>query len=161
MSVDTTISLAAEAIRALDLSPIRDRLGPILNGGKLAEYEQQFRLAIDYPCEPGDPRELSEIPEIRLWFVRLDSCYPWMPFFLDARAGELARYAAMLLPHEFNRSEGIQYNPQALEIFVMHKAFVLHDWLQERAIAPSNRIRAMMQTLGYDLDDAFFQLLGS
>ncbi len=33
----------------------------------------------------------------------------------------IARYAAMLVPHQFHRGEGIQYNPEALEIFVMQK----------------------------------------
>jgi hypothetical protein len=47
-----------------------------------------------------DPRELSEFPDIRLWFLRLDATYPWLPVLLDWRAGELARYAAMLVPHQ-------------------------------------------------------------
>lgn len=50
--------------------------------------------------DPFDPRELSEMPDIRLWFVRLDAAYPWLPVVLDWRAGELARYTAMLVPHQ-------------------------------------------------------------
>lgn len=39
---------------------------------------------IDYqPANPRDPRELSEYPDIRLWFVRLDAEYPWLPVALD------------------------------------------------------------------------------
>jgi hypothetical protein len=32
--------------------------------------------------------------------VRLDAAYPWFPVVVDWRAGELARYAAMLVPHQ-------------------------------------------------------------
>jgi hypothetical protein len=61
-------------------------------------------FTINYEREdPYDVRELSEFPDIRLWFVRLDACYPWFPVVLDWRAGELARYAAMLAPHQVTR----------------------------------------------------------
>jgi hypothetical protein len=39
---------------------------------------------IDYkPANFLDPRELSEFPDVRLWFVRLDTEYPWLPVVLD------------------------------------------------------------------------------
>lgn len=63
--------------------------------------ERTIGFTINYTKEdPNDPRELSELGEIRLWFVRLDAAYPWLPVLLDWRAGELARYAAMLVPHQ-------------------------------------------------------------
>lgn len=63
--------------------------------------ERTIGFTINYTREdPHDRRELSEYPDIRLWFVRLDSEYPWLPVLLDWRAGELARYAAMLVPHQ-------------------------------------------------------------
>lgn len=63
--------------------------------------ERTIGFTINYTREdPNDPRELSEFPDIRLWFVRLDATYPWLPVLLDWRAGELARYAAMLVPHQ-------------------------------------------------------------
>ena len=94
---------------------------------------------------------------MRLWFVRLDAVYPWVPFLLDWKAGEFARYAAMLVPHQFNRSEGIQYNPEALEIFMMNKIFVLSDWLKFQGIPSNFRLKSMAQLLGYDLDDDFLK----
>ncbi len=58
-------------------------------------------FVLDYERDdPLDPRELSEYPDIRLWFVRLDAAYPWLPIVLDWRAGELSRYVAMLVPHQ-------------------------------------------------------------
>ncbi|MFM6135616.1 MAG: CRR6 family NdhI maturation factor, partial [Sphaerospermopsis kisseleviana] len=122
-----TISLNNDSINNLDLSPALKVIEPLLQEESITSQEQQLRFEINYPREANDPRELSEIPEVRLWFVRLDAKYPWLPFLLDWKAGELARYAAMLVPHQFTKKEGIQYNPEALEIFLMHKIFILSN----------------------------------
>jgi len=155
----TTIALNADLINALDLSPLQTVIDPLLQQGKIMTYEQQLQFTIDYPREPTDPRELPEIPEIRLWFIRLDARYPWLPFLLDWKAGELTRYTAMLVPHQFHPKDGIQYNPEALEIFVMHKIFVLAGWMQLQGLEGRARLKAMTQMFGYELDDAFFDLL--
>ena len=155
-----TIKLALDnqAINNLDLSTVKNQID-LIKDNKLVDYEQQLQLAIEYQREADDPRELSEIPEIRLWYVRLDSVYPWLPFLLDWKTGELARYTAMLVPHQFNRSEGIMYNPEALEIFVMNKIFVLSDWLQQQGIPERSRLKSMAQLFGYELNDAFFDMI--
>jgi hypothetical protein len=152
-----TIVLNADHINALDLSPAIVEIEPLLSD--IRSYEQQLQFKIDYAVEPGDPRELSEIPEIRLWFIRLDALYPWLPFLLDWSSGELGRYAAMLVPHQFMPREGIEYNPEALEIFVMNKTFVVMNWLKLQGIETRSRLKAMTQTLGYEIDDAFFTVL--
>lgn len=157
MSIE--IALNADQINHLDLSPAETVIEGLLQKGAIASNEQQIQFKISYPQEPEDPRELSEIPEIRLWFIRLDSRYPWLPFILDWQSGELARYAAMLVPHQFHRTEGIQYNPEALEIFVMHKLFVLHHWMRQQGIESQSRLKAMAQMFGYDLEDELFQML--
>ncbi|MCC5639942.1 CRR6 family NdhI maturation factor [Nostoc sp. CHAB 5844] len=151
------IALNTDSIHKLDLSPALTVIEPLLQEG-VASYEQQLSFDIDYPLEPGDPRELSEVPELRLWFIRLDAKYPWLPFLLDWKAGELARYTAMLVPHQFSTKEGIQYNPEALEIFLMHKIFVLTDWLKQQDIASSSRLKSMAQMLGYELDEGLFAM---
>ena len=153
------IALNSDCINNLDLSPAQTVIEKLLNDGAIASCEQQLRFEIDYLRDPTDPRELSEIPEVRLWFIRLDAYYPWMPFLLDWKAGELARYTAMLVPHQFNRTEGIQYNPEALEIFVMQKIFVLTNWLNAQGIPSQSRAQSMAQLLGYELDSAFFDLI--
>jgi hypothetical protein len=139
-----TISLNADCIRRLDLSPVADAIAT----ESPVSLEQQIRFAIDYPRDDNDPRELSEIPEIRLWFVRLEARYPWFLFLLDGQAGELYRYVAMLVPHQFSRSEGIQYNPEALEIFVMQKMFVLTDWLKQHDISSPAKLKSPGSSLG-------------
>jgi hypothetical protein len=156
--VTIKITLDRQAIASLDLSPVKNQIAPLLSK-KIADYEQQLQLAIAFSREENDPRELSEIPEIRLWYVRLDATYPWLPFLLDWKAGELARYTAMLVPHQFNRNEGIVFNPEALEIFVMNKIFVLSDWLKQQKISERSRLKSMAQLFGYELDDVFFNLI--
>lgn len=155
-----TITLNSDWINSLDLSPAATLIENLLQEkSAIASHEQQLQFAIDYTQEPEDPRELSEIPEVRLWFIRLDSCYPWLPFLLDWKAGELVRYTAMLVPHQFSTQEGIQYNPEALEIFLMQKLFVLTDWLKQQGIPSQSRLKSMAQLLGYELDDSLFNLL--
>lgn len=64
-------------------------------------FDRTVGFVLEYENDdPLDPRELSELPDIRLWFVRLDAAYPWLPIVVDWRAGELVRYAAMLVPHQ-------------------------------------------------------------
>jgi hypothetical protein len=154
-----TIALTPSILNQLDLSPALQVLQSFHDREELLRYEQQLTFSIDYPREPTDPRELSEVPEVRLWFIRLDSLYPWLPFLLNWKAGELGRYTAMLVPHQFHRNEGVQYNPEALEIFVMQKIFVLSTWFKTHEIEGVSRLKGMTKMLGYELDSAFFELL--
>ncbi|MGL5795746.1 MAG: CRR6 family NdhI maturation factor [Waterburya sp.] len=153
------ISLDTRTIINLDVSAAKEQISSLLIKQKIEIYEQQLQFVINYQREANDPRELSEIPEIRLWFVRLDSIYPWLPFLLNWKTGELVRYAAMLVPHQFNRSEGVLFNPEALELFVMNKTFVLSDWLQQQKIPARSRLRSMAQMLGYEFNDSFFEMI--
>ena len=159
-----TITLSSECLHNLDLSPVATAIAQQGMPGDLSSFsasQQQLRFNIDYPREPDDPRELSEIPEVRLWFIRLDARYPWLPLLLVGQPGELARYTAMLVPHQFNRKEGIQFNPEALEIFVMQKIFVLMDWMKSQGIEGQSSLKSMLQMLGYELDDTLFDLVYS
>ncbi len=142
-------------VNTIDAEATIDALMP-----NLLTHEKQLQFAITFPREATDPRELSEIAEVRLWFIRLDAKYPWLPFLLDWQAGELARYVAMLVPHQFHPKDGIQFNPEALEIFVMQKVFVLMAWFKSQGIPGRSRVQAMTQMLGYELDDTFFDVLG-
>ncbi|OCQ99170.1 hypothetical protein BCD67_08340 [Oscillatoriales cyanobacterium USR001] len=153
------ISLNSQCIDNLDISPVKIVIEKMIESGAIASGKPQLKFEIDYPRDPQDPRELSEIPEVRLWFIRLDACYPWLPFVLDWQAGELARYTAMLVPHQFHKAEGVQYNPEALEIFLMNKIFVLTDWLSQQGIVGKSKLISMSQMLGYELDDAFFDVI--
>lgn len=168
----TLITVSGNQLNQLDLSPVETVLETWLSTFQPAQLTEAresgadedgvlpLRFQLDFPRDPTDPRELSEIPEVRLWFVRLDTRYPWLPLLLDWEAGELGRYAAMLVPHQFSPTEGIQYNPEALEIFVMAKVFATLDWMTQQGAVSRTKIKFMTQILGYELDDAFFDCLG-
>ncbi|QNP29814.1 CRR6 family NdhI maturation factor [Cylindrospermopsis curvispora] len=156
-----SIQVGRDSINNLDLSPALKVIESILQKESIISQEQQLRFDVDYPRQDNDPREISEIPEIRLWFVRLDAQYPWLPFLLDWKSGELGRYTAMLVPHEFHKKEGIQYNPEALEIFLMHKIFILSNWLKQNQIPARFRLKSLAQMLGYELEDGFFEMIDS
>jgi hypothetical protein len=154
----TTISVDTNTILRLDLSSIASSIASWL-GTNPQQFDLELKFSIDYTRDEQDPRELSEIPEIRLWFLRLDARYPYLPLLLDWQAGELARYVAMLIPHQFSRKDGIQYNPEALELWVMQRVFLLTDWLQSQQIQDRSKLKFMTQMLGYELDDGLFELL--
>lgn len=155
----TTIIVDSAALNTLNLSAAQAVLEPWIQDGSIGNHEQEIRLEIQFPRQSDDPRELSEIPEVRAWFIRLDARYPWLPFLLDWEAQELGRYTAMLVPHQFSLS-GIEFNPEALEIFITHKMFVLSDWMEQQGIASRMKLKFMAQVLGYELEDDFFDLLG-
>jgi len=160
--MSTTIYINQACIESLDISPAKIVIEKLLaNWDETAEGDRQFKIELIWNKEDGDPRELSEISEVRLWFVRLDATYPWFCYLLDWRL-ELSRYAAMLVPHQFKR-EGdgyvLQYNPEALELFVMQKVFVISLWLKSRGIDSTAKLQQMTQSLGYEIDSAFFSLL--
>ncbi|WP_245395429.1 CRR6 family NdhI maturation factor [Anthocerotibacter panamensis] len=150
-------TLDQATIHRLDLSGVR----PLIE--ELAcdpiRSARQFSFQIDYPRPEDDPREFSEIEDIRLWFIRLDAVYPWLPYLLNWKSGELTRYAAMLVPHRFDRREGIIFSDDALSLFVLSKVFSVHHWLMGHKIQNNADLRYMAQTLGFDLDPAFFSLL--
>ncbi|KAI3982149.1 hypothetical protein MKX01_019055, partial [Papaver californicum] len=151
------IVVDTENIQRLDLSPLL-RISGIKS---LAEadpkelLEQTVGFTLNYTREdPYDPRELSEFPDIRLWFVRLDATYPWLPVVLDWRAGELARYAAMVVPHQ------LCSNPEALELFVMKKVFIVYSWLKEQNVPkPKLKTSDMARMLGFRIGDELFDLI--
>ena len=154
----TTLTVTAEQIFAVNTLDAETVIDGLMTNWR--EHEKQVKFEIVFPREAMDPRELSEIPEIRLWFIRLDAKYPGLPLLLDWQSGELARYVAMLVPHQFHPKDGIQFNPEALEIFVMHKVFVVLNWLRSQDILGRSRVQGMTQMLGYELDDEFFKVLG-
>jgi hypothetical protein len=163
------ITVTAEQLSQLDLSPVTDWLNqtsilsPLENSPSssvsLEAIENQLQFQVDFPRDELDPRELSEVPEVRLWFLRLDSYYPWLPVCLDWQSGELVRYTAMLVPHEFHRTEGIQFNPEALDLFIMQKVFVLADWLKRYEPSNTFRLQSFALMFGYDLDEKFLAQL--
>lgn len=165
------IVVTKDAIRRLDLSAAHAVLRKFVHQvGDIATapssdpkelFERTVGFVLSYERDdPFDPRELSEMPDIRLWFVRLDATYPWLPIVLDWRAGELARYAAMLVPHQMSKRQGLVYNPEALELFAMRKVFLLYSWLTVIGIPkPKNKVNDMLRMLGFTITDQLYDLI--
>jgi hypothetical protein len=63
------------------------------------------------------------------------------------------------VPHQFHRTEGIKYNPEALEIFLMNKIFTIAQWLKQQGVPSKSKLMSMANLLGYDLDESLFDFL--
>ena len=152
------VQINAAMIRQLDLSPLQvwshRPLGELLEEGPVLE------LSFDWPRESNDPRELAECPEPRLWALRADARFPWLPLLLERDRGSLIRHVAMVVPHDFSRSEGLRFDPQALELWITHRLMLLDD-LCTATLGRSMRgnLTQMAASLGYELDDNFWTLL--
>jgi hypothetical protein len=115
------VALGPEQIRSLDLAPLAGWAS--LSPAELLRRGGRLELELAWPRAADDPRELSEIAEVRLWVLRADAAYPWLPLVLNRSTGDLTRHVAMLLPHGFSRSEGIRFAPESLELWVTHRLF--------------------------------------
>ncbi|MFM7228369.1 MAG: CRR6 family NdhI maturation factor [Cyanobacteriota bacterium] len=148
------IPISAEQIRRLDTGPLqalRQR-----STADLLALEDRLSLDLQWPRAEEDPRELSEIPELRLWSLRADARCPWLPLLLERRSGQLARHVAMLVPHQFQRNEGLRFDADALSLWISQRLFLLDDWAQERGVSLRGRLAQMAAVLGFELDDSFW-----
>ena len=151
------VQINADAIRRLDLTPLQpwssQRLPSLLEQGPALE------LQFDWPRDPSDPRELAECPEPRLWALRADARFPWLPLLLERDQGSLIRHVAMVVPHSFNRSEGLRFEPQALELWITHRLMQLDDLGRNNDRQVRGNLSLMAAALGYELDAGFWAML--
>jgi hypothetical protein len=155
----SSIAVSGEAIRRLDLAP----LAPLL-GRAPADYLARagsVELRLDWPREADDPRELSEVPEVRLWSLRADAICPWLPLMLERSSGQLTRHVAMLLPHGFSRQEGIRFAQESLELWITHRLFQLDEQSRAAGLNCRGGLAQMAAVLGFELDPAFWSPLPS
>ena len=151
------IHLEHRAIVRLDLRP----MAPLwrCSAAELLALEDQVELAIAWDRPTGDPRELSEIPEVRLWHLHVDQHCPWLPLLLERSTGQLSRYVAMVVPHGFHGSEGIRFHPEALELWVTARLMVLDRWCHSHGLSERRRLEQMASVLGFALDHSFWTLI--
>ena len=149
-----TVTIPAAAIRDLDLSPLA--AWAALDPATLLESGPRLELHYSWPRGDDDPRELSEITEPRLWTIRADAQHPWLPLVLERGSGQLTRHVAMLLPHGFSRAEGIRFAPDALELWLTHRLYVLDHWSRSRGVNCRNSLGQMAAVLGLELDPSFW-----
>ena len=146
---------SADQVRSRDLSPLQPWFS--LEPQQLLAASGSLGLQIDWPRGAEDPRELSEIPEVRLWSLRADALCPWLPLLLERSNGQLTRHVAMLLPHQFSRSEGIRFAPDSLELWMTHRLFLLDHWCRGHGLNARGNLEQMAAVLGYELDASFWQ----
>jgi hypothetical protein len=158
-AVPRTLRIDAASIRSLDLSPLHSLAA--CGVSELVASAGSLELAFDWPRDPEDPRELSELPELRLWSLRADALHPWLPLLLERSGGQLTRHVAMLLPHAFSRSEGIRFAPESLELWVTHRLFLLDAWSAAAGVPCRQGLAQMAAVLGFDLDPSFWSPLVS
>lgn len=151
--------VSAAAILALDLAPLAPWASQ--EPSVLLAAAGRLELRFSWPREAEDPRELSEIPELRLWSLRADAAHPWLPLVLERAGGQLTRHVAMLLPHGFQRTEGIRFAPESLELWLTHRLFLLDGWLRSAGINGRAGLGQMAAVLGYELDPEFWCRLPS
>jgi hypothetical protein len=153
----SSIAVSPEAIRSLDLAPLASLLGR-----PPADYlarSGSMELQLEWPREAEDPRELSEIPEVRLWSLRADALCPWLPLVLERSGGQLTRHVAMLLPHGFSRQEGIRFAPESLELWITHRLFQLDEQARASGLNCRGGLAQMAAVLGFELDPGFWSPL--
>lgn len=151
------LSVSPEAIRRLDLSPLEPLMQRPL--AQLLPLAGQLDLQLEWPRPEEDPRELSEIPELRLWSLRADALLPWLPLLLERSSGQLTRHVAMLLPHGFQRQEGIRFAPESLDLWISHRLFQLDALAGEASLNCRGSLGQMAAVLGFELDPRFWDKL--
>jgi len=155
----TPVPVPPAAIQELDLAPLSGWAS--LDPAALLAAAGQLELSFVWPREADDPRELSEIPELRLWSLRADAAHPWLPLVLERAGGQLTRHVAMLLPHGFHRQEGIRFAPESLDLWLTHRLFLLDGWLRNSGLNGRAGLGQMAAVLGYELDPNFWSRLPS
>ena len=151
------VLINAAAIRQLDLSPLASCMDRPLT--ELLDQGPVLELTFDWPREADDPRELAECPEPRLWALRADARFPWLPLLLERDHGSLIRHVAMVVPHDFSRTERLRFEPQALELWITHRLMQLDDLCRNHGRSMRGNLSQMAAALGYELDDSFWSLL--
>ena len=152
------VLINSDVIKTLDLRPLSPwtdaPLETTLSSGPVLE------LQFDWPRDANDPRELAECPEPRFWALRADARCPWLPLILERDNGSLIRHVAMVVPHSFSRTEGLRFDPQALELWITHRMMLLDD-LSATKLGRSmrNNLSQVAASLGYELDHRFWDLL--
>jgi hypothetical protein len=149
--------VSADQVRGLDLSPLAG-LASLAPAALLTAASGRL-IDFDWPREAEDPRELSEIAELRLWSLRADALHPWLPLVLERSGGQLTRHVAMLLPHGFSSTEGIRFAPESLELWITHRLFLLDHWAAAGGIECRASLGQMAAVLGYELDPGFWSVI--
>ena len=148
------VEISESQIRQLDLAALQPCFS--LSPDALVQQAGSLELHFNWPRADDDPRELSEIAELRLWSLRADAEAPWLPLLLERGGGQLTRHVAMVLPHQFSRTEGIRFAPESLELWITHRLFWLDGWSADAGVPCRQGLAQMAAVLGFELDPLFW-----
>ena len=148
------VTISAVQVKNLDLSPLNSWAA--LEPSELLDKAGQLELVFSWDRQADDPRELSEIPELRLWTLRADAIYPWLPWVLKRSGGQLCRHVAMLLPHGFHPNDGIYFGSESLDLWIPHRLFWLDAWSRQAGLNCRQGLAQMAAVLGFELDPSFW-----
>jgi hypothetical protein len=148
------VLVSEQQVRARSLEPLQPLFS--LEPEALLHQSGSLELSFSWARASDDPRELSEIPELRLWSLRADALCPWLPLLLERSSGQLTRHVAMLLPHSFSRSEGIRFAPDSLELWMTHRLFLLDHWSRSHGLNCRGNLEQTAALLGFELDASFW-----
>ncbi len=154
MTDNLVISVSAEQIRSLDMTPLEALRQH--SAAALLELEDSVALQLDWPRAEDDPRELSEVPECRLWSLRADALCPWLALLLQRSDGQLSRHVAMQVLHEFSRTEGLRFDPDDLSLWISHRLFWLDEWGTQQGFSLRGRLSQMAAVLGFNVEAGFW-----
>jgi hypothetical protein len=149
------LTVSTAQVLGLDLTPLAPCAA--LAPDQLLQTAAGLAITFAWDRQPEDPRELSEIPELRLWSLKADAVHPWLPLVLERSDGQLTRHVAMLLPHGFSRTEGIRFAPESLELWITHRLFLLDHWARSSGLNCRSSLGQMAVVLGYELDPGFWK----
>ena len=151
------VTIQAEQVLSRSLAPLQPWFN--LDPTALLACSGRLSLQFQWPRGEEDSRELSEIPELRIWSLRADALCPWLPLLLERGSGDLGRHVAMLLPHGFSASDGIRFAEGSLELWVSHRLFLLDAWARAAGLNCRGGLGQMAAVLGLELDPAFWDKL--
>lgn len=149
------MEITAQQVLEQSLDPLKPWFS--LDPQELLQASGSLAFSFEWPREAEDPRELSEIPELRLWSLKADALCPWLPLVLERSSGQLARHVAMLLPHSFSRHEGLRFAPESLELWMTHRLFLLDHWSRGYGLNCRGNLEQMAAVLGFELDGSFWE----
>jgi hypothetical protein len=149
------VLIAQQQVLERSLAPLEPWFS--LEPEALLQQSGSLELNFEWSRASDDPRELSEIPELRVWSLRADALCPWLPLLLERSSGQLTRHVAMLLPHSFSRNEGIRFAPDSLELWMTHRLFLLDHWSRGHGLNCRGNLEQMSAVLGFELDGSFWQ----
>lgn len=146
------ILISRQKVEEGDLQTLLDRLKAFcLTREDVAKYQAQMILQVD--GYDSDPRELTDIPEVRALLRRLADEWPYWAYFLNQVDDSLPLLASCAVGEEFLGGGRVVPNPARLDRF-LKRGFAGMNELFDRFDLPEQQneelSRGLFEALGLD-----------